>query len=165
MGKKLIIGLGNPGTKYENTRHNVGFLYVDSLVKAAGLSWSSEKKFKAMVAKNKDYIYMKPQTFMNRSGESVAKARKYFDVPFEDLLVVHDDVDLEELNYRFHKGRGAAGHHGVEDIIEKLGTNDFWRLRIGIGRPEHNGFEVEDYVLSELSDALVQYISEIEVEF
>jgi PTH1 family peptidyl-tRNA hydrolase len=158
--KKLVVGLGNPGKKYENTRHNIGFLFLDYLAKEYGLSWKEEKKFKAQVAVNGDLILAKPQTFMNLSGTSVAKLVDYYDVTLEDLVVVHDDVDLESLNYKYQLGRGSAGHNGVKDIISKLGSNEFWRLRIGVGRPGNNRYDVNTYVLSKMEDLPKKNFSE-----
>ncbi len=145
---KLIVGLGNPGEKYKNTRHNVGFMAVEKIAENNNGMWEFEKKFNSEICRFGDTLLAKPHTFMNNSGEAVSKIVNYFDVDLNDLIIVHDEVDLEEGETRFKKGSGDAGHHGVIDIINKLGTQDFWRFRIGVGRPKSNKFEVNDYVLS-----------------
>lgn len=145
---KLIVGLGNPGEKYKNTRHNVGFMLLDALAYEAGISWAFEKKFNSEISKHEDILYAKPQTFMNRSGEAVRKIADYYNIAPENIIIVHDDVDLEEGQTRFRQGSSSAGHHGVDDIIEKLGTQEFWRFRVGVGRPNDTKFDVQDYVLS-----------------
>ena len=132
----LITGLGNPGKEYEKTRHNVGFRVIDELAKE----------------KPNDIVLLKPQTFMNDSGFSVSKLINFYKVDLNDLIVVHDDVDLPFGEFRFKKGSGTAGHHGVESIFERLGSLHFWRFRIGVGRPADSAFDVEEYVLEKLDD-------------
>ncbi len=147
---KLLVGLGNPGKKYEQTRHNVGFIILDHIALEQGVAWEQQKKANALIAKHGQTILAKPQTFMNNSGSSVQKLAAFYGVSLADLVVVHDDVDLEFGKTKFALGMGSAGHHGIEDIIEKLGSKEFWRLRVGVGRPSGEGagkFEVEDYVL------------------
>lgn len=155
---KLIVGLGNPGSRYENTRHNVGFILVDKWVDDFKLSWQEDKKFKLELAKASELLFVKPKTFMNSSGSAVAGVLNYYNISAEDLLVVHDDVDIESGTSKLQFGAGSAGHHGVNDIIEHLKTKDFWRLRVGIGRPEHNKFEVHDFVLSSLNDKQLEAV-------
>ncbi len=162
---KLIVGLGNPGEKYTTTRHNAGFIFVDNLCKVLELSWAIEKKSDAAVAKNAKFILAKPQTFMNNSGTAVAKLLTYFKVPVENLVVVHDDVDLPFGEYRLKQGSGSAGHHGVIDIIEKVGTQDFWRFRIGVGRPAESKYSVEDYVLKPFAPSEVEFIRSLPYQF
>ena len=127
---KLIVGLGNPGEKYTNTRHNAGFIFTDHLSDVLGLSWAFEKKLDAEVAKDSKFVLAKPQSSMNNSGTAVAKVLSYFKIPVDNLVVVHDDVDLPFGEYRLKKGSGSAVHHGVIDIMEKRDTQNFWRLRI-----------------------------------
>lgn len=138
---RLIIGLGNPGKEYERTRHNAGFLFVDALrEKWAFPEFSAEKKFAGSVSAGmKDgekVLLVKPGTFMNRSGESVSALMNFFKLGPADITVIHDDLDLPFGTWKESVGSGAAGHNGVTDIIEKLGTKSFRRIRIGIGRPE-----------------------------
>lgn len=149
---KLIVGLGNPGKEYKNNRHNAGFILIDLLAEKLGLSWKFERKFNAEICKNEEFVLVKPQTFMNDSGLSVSKAIKFFKIDLDNLVVVHDDVDLPFGETKFKKGSGTAGHHGVADIIEKLGNIDFWRFRVGVGRPENSKFDVHGYVLGDFSD-------------
>lgn len=137
---KLIIGLGNPGKEYEKTRHNVGFMVVETLGKELGFSnWKLEKKLEAEVCRGfiasccEDVILVKPQTFMNKSGQSVKLLTTHYVLRPTDLLVLHDDLDLELGTLKLSHGSGSAGHNGVQSIIDALGTKDFWRLRIGIG--------------------------------
>lgn len=150
---KLVAGLGNPGQKYKNNRHNSGFIVLDELVKSLNSDWSYNKKILSDIlqAKENGFILLKPQTFMNNSGEAISKALEFYNLQTSDLVVVHDDVDLEPLQFRLSTNSSSAGHHGVEDIIDKLGTHDFKRLRIGIGRPVENTGNVEKYVLEDFS--------------
>jgi len=149
---KMIVGLGNPGEEYRNSRHNAGFILVDEVAEKLSLIWSYEKKFNAEICKNDKYVLVKPQTFMNDSGSAVSKALQFFKVNLEDLTVIHDDVDLSFEEVRFKKGSGTAGHHGVTDIVEKVGSLHFWRFRVGVGRPENNKFDVHGYVLGDFTD-------------
>lgn len=152
---KLIVGLGNPGEKYEYTRHNAGFIIVNGFVNeklSNSVVWLEESKFNAQVLKIGECLFVKPDTFMNKSGDAVSKILNYYHIPLNDLLVIHDDVDIKFCEFKYKKGSQAAGHHGIEDIISKCGSADFWRLRIGVGRPENNKFKVEDYVLQKFSE-------------
>ncbi len=140
---KLIVGLGNPGDQYARTRHNIGFRVLDSL----GLDF--HKGFQGLVSKSGDLIYLKPQTFMNRSGDSVLAALSFHKIKPEDLIVIHDELDLPFGTVRLKKSGGHAGHNGLRDIIRVIGP-DFTRIRMGIGKPEHKT-QVADYVLSPFS--------------
>ncbi len=152
---RIIVGLGNPGPKYENTRHNVGFMVVDALAKEFGLEWKFNKKFNSEIAQTPHTLLAKPQTFMNNSGEAVAKILKYFKLPlsplykrdiskpplhkggWEDFLtVIHDDLDLPVGSYKIKADSGAAGHNGVQSIIARLGTKKFRRVKIGVETQE-----------------------------
>lgn len=152
---KLIIGLGNPGKKFEKTRHNCGFIVLDKIVIDKGLNWRFDKGSNAEIAKGGDRIFAKPQTFMNDSGFSVAKLVGFYKIDLDNLIVVHDDVDLPFGEFRYRKGSGTAGHHGVESIFEKLGSLDFWRFRVGVDRPQGSAFDVKEYVLEKFSDEQV----------
>jgi peptidyl-tRNA hydrolase, PTH1 family len=148
----LVAGLGNPGGGYARTRHNMGFLVADELLRRHDGSFRS--KFNGQLAEVRldglRLAVLKPETYMNVSGKSVAAARKFFKVDPADLLVVHDDVDLVPGRLQARLGGGLAGHNGLRSIAGSLGTQDFLRLRIGVGRPEHGDPRpVADYVLSE----------------
>jgi len=149
---KLLVGLGNPGKEYERTRHNVGFLFLDFLRSSWGfLPFQSSSKWKGSVSAGihdgEKTILLKPETFMNRSGESVRSIMDFFKIPVDDIIVIHDDLDIAPGTFKVAKGSGAAGHNGVSDLIEKLGTKDFTRIRIGIGRPPEN-IPADVFVLS-----------------
>ncbi|MFI3189723.1 aminoacyl-tRNA hydrolase [Crenothrix sp. D3] len=148
---KLIVGLGNPGRQYEKTRHNAGFLFLDSLADDLGCAWVNESKFQGVLAQGKiantPVILLKPDTFMNRSGLSVGKIARYYKLQPEEILVVHDELDFNPGLVKLKKDGGHAGHNGLRDIIAHLNSNGFYRLRIGIGRPAA-GKVVADFVLS-----------------
>ncbi len=132
INPKLIIGLGNPGKEYENTRHNVGFLFIGALAETLNApEFVYDKKLKAEISKSKILI-ARPQIFMNKSGEAVLALSKFYKIKPENILIVHDDIDILWSNYKFSFGRSSAGHKGVESIIKTLKTKNFWRLRIGI---------------------------------
>ena len=163
--KKLIVGLGNPGEKYQGVRHNLGFEVVDELVKKMdgggwkiGVEdgkWKVDKKFKSEVLKVGDLILAKPQTYMNNSGMAVKLLATYYKLPTTDIIVIHDDLDLLLGKIKVRAGGAAAGHHGVESIIKALRTDQFTRFRLGIGNSKsHSGehkrvhFEAEKFVLN-----------------
>jgi PTH1 family peptidyl-tRNA hydrolase len=146
----LIAGLGNPGREYERTRHNAGWMVVDELARRQGGSFRG--KFSGQLAETRlddlRLALLKPETYMNVSGQSIGGARKFFKVDPADVLVVHDDVDLEPGRLQAKFGGGLAGHNGLRSIAQALGTNDFLRLRIGVGRPGRGDRRsVADYVL------------------
>ncbi len=141
---KLIVGLGNPGEQYENTRHNLGFQVLETFSKKEGNghNFSAEKKYKAEISKLKytkkdgedvELTLMRPQTYMNMSGLAVSSFAKFYKIAPEEILVIHDELDLLIGKMKVRIGGSAAGHHGVENIIEKLGSDNFVRLRLGIG--------------------------------
>ena len=147
----LVAGLGNPGREYERTRHNAGWLVLDELARRHGGSWRS--KFNGSLAEirldGSRLALLKPQTYMNESGRSVGAAARFFKAPAESLLVVHDDVDLEPGRLQARRGGGLAGHNGLRSLAQHLGTQDFLRLRIGVGRPGRGDPRpVKDWVLS-----------------
>lgn len=155
---KLIIGLGNPGEKYEETRHNVGFMVLDELLRelepVKKTVWQENKKLQSLMAqkfiKGTEIILAKPQTFMNASGFAVKKLITNYSLLIPNLWIVHDDVDLPLGKIKIRIGGAAAGHHGVESIIEHLGTDKFVRFRLGIGHPGRGADAlVERYVLRE----------------
>ncbi|AFL75997.1 aminoacyl-tRNA hydrolase [Thiocystis violascens] len=138
-GIRLIVGLGNPGAQYEATRHNVGFWFVDAIANASRESFRVEPKFFGELCRislgGRDLRLLKPATYMNRSGQSIAAVARYFDLSPEQILVAHDELDLPVGAVRLKQGGGHAGHNGLRDTIAVLGTRDFWRLRIGIAHP------------------------------
>jgi len=160
---KLIAGLGNPGRQYEKTRHNAGFLFLDKLLAEAGGAWSVQPKFQGMLAEygagSEKVILLKPETFMNLSGQSVGKVARYYKVLPEEMLVVHDELDLAAGIVRLKLDGGHAGHNGLRDIIAHLDSKSFYRLRIGIGRPPGSKV-VADYVLSAPSKAESQLLAD-----
>jgi peptidyl-tRNA hydrolase, PTH1 family len=146
----LVTGLGNPGREYERTRHNVGWLVLDELARRHGGSWRS--KFSGSIAEVRlgdlRLALLKPETYMNESGRSVAAAARFFKVEPESLLIVHDDVDLGPGRLQARRGGGLAGHNGLRSLARDLGTQDFLRLRIGVGRPGRGDpRSVADWVL------------------
>jgi PTH1 family peptidyl-tRNA hydrolase len=148
---RLVVGLGNPGPKYERTRHNAGFWFVDALARAHGKSLVAEKKFFGDAARLTSECWMlKPNTFMNLSGQAVAALAGFYQIEPTEILVVHDELDLKPGEVKMKLGGGVAGHNGLKDIQARLGTAGFWRLRIGIGHPREQEMteqEVVDYVL------------------
>jgi PTH1 family peptidyl-tRNA hydrolase len=165
---KLIVGLGNPGNQYAHNRHNVGFMCVSHFAKKQG--WGFEKKERlARTAHGRldseEIILARPQTFMNASGEAVKKLAIKYRIKPEDLIVVHDEMDLQLGNIRIRQGGSSAGHNGVESIIYEIGTPNFVRLRIGVGRPNAASYEsqkqVINHVLSDFEEAEASTINKV----
>lgn len=146
---KLIIGLGNPGSEYSKTRHNIGFMYLD---KICGDDFSLNKKLNAFekidFINNEKVIYVKPLSFMNLSGDVVLGYVNFYKINLADILVIQDDLDMDLANYKILFKRGPGGHNGIKDIINKLNSNSFYRLKIGISK---NDISMKDYVLSNFS--------------
>ena len=149
---RFIVGLGNPGREYERTRHNAGYWWVESIAGRKKARWSKESKFSGWLARveegDRDFWMLKPSTYMNESGRSVSAFLRFHKIEPGEMLVVHDELDLPPGTVRLKKGGGTGGHNGLTDIVDSLGTKDFWRLRIGIGHPGHKDL-VADYVLHE----------------
>jgi PTH1 family peptidyl-tRNA hydrolase len=149
-GIRLVVGLGNPGPDYALTRHNAGFWFVDRLAEDYHGDFRAEAKFHGVLARisvaGQDLRLLKPATYMNHSGRSVAAVARYFDIPPEQILVAYDELDLPPGRVRLKHGGGHAGHNGMRDSIAALGSRDFWRLRIGIGHPGEKA-RVVGYVL------------------
>ena len=147
---RLITGLGNPGEKYERTRHNAGYWWVDAIADRKRASWKRETKFSGWTTRveegGREFFLLKPATYMNESGRSVSALMRFFKIEPGELLVVHDELDLPPGAVKLKRGGGTGGHNGLEDIVDALGTKDFWRLRVGIGHPGHKDL-VADYVL------------------
>ena len=151
----VIVGLGNPGKKYEYTRHNAGFIAIDALADKYGIS-ISEKKHKALcgsgVIEGNKVVLVKPQTFMNLSGESVRSIMDFYKIdPEEDMLVIYDDISLAPGNIRIRKKGSAGGHNGIKSIIAHAGTQNFMRVKVGVGE-KPSGWDLADYVLGHFSD-------------
>jgi PTH1 family peptidyl-tRNA hydrolase len=151
----MVVGLGNPGDKYDKTRHNIGFMFLDYLAREVGVEFK-ESRWEAMVAKanleSGPSLLVKPQTFMNLSGRAVARIAAYHKIEPGQILVVHDDLDLEPGRLKIVQDRGPGGHNGIRSVIEHLGTRQFIRFRIGIGRPPEF-MSSADFVLSRFNDA------------
>lgn len=150
MAIELIVGLGNPGSEYRDTRHNAGFWWLDDVVQLSGANLRPEARFHGETARASVHGHavrlLKPTTYMNRSGQSVAALTGFYRIPVESILVVHDEIDLEPGIVRLKQGGGHGGHNGLRDIIAALGSKEFYRLRLGVGHPGHSD-DVVDYVL------------------
>ena len=146
----LLVGLGNPGSKYESTRHNMGFLAVDGLARRKGFRFN-KLRFRAWTAEwmvnGEKVLVMKPQTYMNLSGESVGEAARFYKVPADHVVVISDDVSLPAGKLRIRKSGSAGGHNGLKNIIQHLGTDGFPRIKIGVGMPAHPDHEMIDWVI------------------
>lgn len=158
--KKMIIALGNPGPRYEHTRHNAGWLYLDRI--KPDLHWTSFDS-KTQVAIDESVVYVKPLTYMNKSGEAAVRVWNYYNkdtrIHPNTLLVIHDELDIEPGAVRMQENRGPAGHNGVSSVIQSFGTKNFTRLRLGIGRPEHPdtaGYVLEPFQETNILDTWVE---------
>ncbi len=163
---KLIVGLGNPGPKYALTRHNIGFIVVDALAQELGVSHFRDEH-KAKTAKTtlngEQIILAKPQTFMNLSGDSVRPLLDFYKIDVTDLLILQDEVDIPFSHIRFHIRRGHGGHNGIRHLHQILATEDYARLKLGVGRPADPRFQVADYVLANFSEPqsdLIEFIGD-----
>jgi PTH1 family peptidyl-tRNA hydrolase len=154
---KCIVGLGNPGNKYQNNRHNVGFMVVDKLVDGSGLSFLFSKKFNAEIIQTKELLIVKPQTFMNDSGVAVAKICQFYKIKYEDLYIVHDDLDINFGSYKIQFGKGPQVHNGLLSVEEGIGTDQFFNVRVGVENREVRGnkgipgmvYSLQDFTPSE----------------
>lgn len=160
---KMIVGLGNPGKKYEKTRHNFGFMVVDMLAQHFKIDFK-DSKHRGLIAELPDQTHhkiflVKPSTFMNLSGECVGPFAKFYKISPEDILVIYDDLDLPLAKIRFAKQGGSAGHNGIKSLLQTFGDSHFMRLRLGIGRPKHPEHAVSDYVLQNFSSEESKLIS------
>ena len=160
---KLIVGLGNPGERYQKSRHNVGFILLDKFAADNNLNWRKVERFNSEVADYSNGLLIKPQTFMNNSGDAVSKLVNFYKIFPDNLIIIHDDVDLPLGSVKKQKGKNSAGHHGVEDIIEKLGTKDFWRIRVGIGKPEDKNIPVDEWVLQDFGENELDIIAKLDL--
>ncbi len=150
----IVVGLGNPGDKYFHTRHNAGFLALDYISQKAGVK-IDRLKFKALIGEvniaNKRVLLMKPQTFMNNSGEAVAEAARFYKIAPENIIVIFDDISLPVGKMRVRRDGSAGGHNGIKSIIALMGSDKFPRIKIGVGEKPHPDYDLADWVLSEFS--------------
>ena len=162
---KVIAGLGNPGAEYANTPHSIGFEVVDAVARGIGASWKGSSSFKGELATGLlggvKVLLVKPQTYMNLSGECVSPVLKYHNATINDLLVVSDDIDLPVGRLRIRKGGSAGGHNGLKSVIERTGSSDFVRLRIGVGRDPRSRSNVIGHVLGKFSPEDRQAMDEV----
>ena len=163
---KILVGLGNPGLRYEFTRHNIGFRIVDSLARDMGTEFKKVKSYYSLISRgtinNHKVMLIKPQTFMNLSGRAVSKVVSYYKIPLQDLLIVYDDLNLELGQIRIRKKGSTGGHKGIESIMQYLNSEDIPRLRIGIGNPSVNfNFDCVSYVLSNFNNDEEDKIEEV----
>ncbi len=150
---KLIIGLGNPGREYENTKHNAGFMAIDFFIDTSGLgSFSENKKLKSQILKTGNTIFAKPTTFMNLSGEAVSLLKEYYKIETEDIVIIYDDLDIEMGKIKSGIFESSAGHNGIKSIIDILKSTDFYRIRIGIKNQTIQNIPSEDIVLQKFYD-------------
>ncbi len=161
-GRILFAFLGNPGSRYENTRHNIGFMFADAVISNYGLnSFNYCKKFKAFISADHllgtDVIFLKPDTYMNLSGQAITPATKAFSVTTENLFVVHDDMDIKFGDQKIKYGGGDAGHRGIRSVVFELGSQDFFRIRLGIGK-SGSGKEARSHVLDKFLDEEISFI-------
>lgn len=154
---RLMVGLANPGEHYQNTRHNAGAWWIEKLSTHYNITLKYDSKFSGYVGKLNDCFLLVPTTFMNLSGDAVIKIINYYDISVEEILIVHDEIDIPVGALRFKKGGGHAGHNGLRDIIQKLNSQEFHRLRIGVGRPPHQE-NTANYVLSKPNQKEYQII-------
>jgi PTH1 family peptidyl-tRNA hydrolase len=155
----LFVGLGNPGSKYENTRHNIGFKVIDRLVTDLGARDISKASFQGELFKYSNHYFLKPTTFMNLSGKSVLAVKQFYKIELEDIIVVHDDIDLPFGALRFKRGGGHGGHNGLKSIDGLIGK-EYLRVRVGVDKPEHKT-QVADYVLHDFSDGEQKQIDQL----
>lgn len=166
---KLIAGLGNPGDKFKHNRHNVGFMVVDAFAKSRGLSWRYLSDLLSYVIKANNFVLVKPAIYMNKSGEAIHAVSKFYKINAREVLVVYDELDLEFGKARLSFNGSSAGHHGVESVIVSLGTMDFARLRVGIGKPSEDESnlprskekKVIDHVLTDFSDEEIKDLAAV----
>lgn len=148
---KLIVGLGNPGDEYIDTRHNIGFQVIDQIAKTNNIK-INQNKFDSLIYVNEDFILMKPMTFMNLSGEAVKKVMDFYKISHKNILVVCDELDIKVGQAKIKLSTSSGGHNGIKSIIENLNTSEFYRLKIGIGRPKTKSESISKYVLNKFDE-------------
>ena len=157
---RLLVGLGNPGPKYERTRHNIGFRVAEDAARKLGVALATDSRWNALVGKAKDTVVLLPQEYMNLSGESVGQAARFWKVPVNEIVVVHDEIDLEFGRIQVKQGGGDAGHNGLRSIRQHLGAGETVRVRFGVGRPPEQ-WEGADWVLARFSSAEEKQLKEL----
>jgi PTH1 family peptidyl-tRNA hydrolase len=157
---RLLVGLGNPGPKYERTRHNIGFRVAEDAARKLGVALATDSRWNALVGKAKDTVVLLPQEYMNLSGESVGQAARFWKVPVNEIVVVHDEIDLEFGRIQVKQGGGDAGHNGLRSIRQHLGGGETVRVRFGVGRPPEQ-WEGADWVLARFSSAEEKQLKEL----
>ena len=160
--KKLVVGLGNPGRKYKQSKHNIGFMAIDHYVKSQGLKLKKKTSFLGEFAIDDELILLKPLTYMNLSGQSVRKVMDYYQIEDDQLLIIYDDVDLPFSKLRLRFQGSAGGHNGIKSIIQHIGTDTFKRVRFGIDKPER--IDMKDYVLSQFSKSELKILDDILID-
>ena len=155
----LIAGLGNPGDKYKNTRHNIGFMVIDKITKSLTTSIINKSNFNSQLFKSQNMLFAKPKTYMNESGQSIIAIAEYYNIPNENIIVIHDDLDLPFGTIKFKIDGGHGGHNGLRSIDSHIGR-DYIRIRIGIGKPKEKG-QVASWVLSDFSKEEMKYLDSI----
>ncbi len=160
----IIAGLGNPGVEYEKTRHNTGFMAVDALSQRFGFSVNTHK-FSALIADaviaDKRCLVMKPLTYMNKSGEAISDAMDFYNIPPENIIVIFDDISLDVGKMRLRRKGSSGGHNGIKSIIHNCGSQDFPRIKIGVGGKPHPDYDLADWVLSSYSDNELKLLGEV----
>lgn len=159
----IIVGLGNPGIQYERTRHNAGFLTIEKMCEKLGFE-TKKVKFRSMIGEvstgGKTCLVMKPQTYMNNSGEAVVEAMNFYKIPPENVLVIYDDISLEPSKIRIRRKGTHGGHNGMKSIIELSGSEDFPRIKVGVGKKPHPKYNLADWVLSRFTDDEMKLMDE-----
>ncbi len=154
---KLVVGLGNPGREYKKTRHNMGFMVLDNYL--GKVKWKSKMESSYYIEDNNEVIFIKPQTYMNLSGLAVSKFVNFYKIPVEDILIIQDDLDMEVGTYKLKNNSSSGGHNGIKSIINELNSEEFGRLKIGIGKSDR--IPVDKYVLSKFTNDELEKINNI----
>ena len=161
---KMIVGLGNPGKEYENTRHNLGFMFLDYLEEKYNFKIST-KKFNALIGEiflnNEKIIFVKPQTYMNLSGQAVQKAKEFYKIDSKDIIVIFDDLDIPFGEVRYKQNGSGGTHNGMKNIVQMISTKEFPRIKIGIGNIKHEKQDLKDFVLEKFSKSQKEEIEDI----
>ncbi|MFA7076678.1 MAG: aminoacyl-tRNA hydrolase [Candidatus Izemoplasmatales bacterium] len=156
--KRLVVGLGNPGKKYANSKHNIGFIAMDKFAEIKKIKYKNSVRFNAEVAEYKDSILAKPKTYMNNSGYSIFKIADYYNIDINDIFIIYDDIALPFAKLRLRFKGGAGGHNGIKSILSHLNSEEFNRLRFGIDKPDSK--EMKDYVLSDFSKSEMKILDD-----
>lgn len=161
---KMVVGLGNPGKEYENTRHNLGFMFLDLLEEKYNFKITT-KKFNALIGEiflnNEKIIFLKPQTYMNLSGQSVQKAKEFYKIDSKDIVVVFDDLDIPFGEVKYKQNGSGGTHNGMKNIVQMIGTKEFPRIKIGIGNIKHEKQDLKDFVLEKFNKSQKDELNEI----